>query len=388
MIAKLQVETTQASLVGAGDLLKAMQEDAEGSFDSASYRVIHGENGEAVLGVADTGAKLNVNTMTAADFMLIPSMTEDIAAAILDYVDADDEPNEGGAEAETYGSLTPSYRPRNAPIQHLEELELVEGVYPEMVRGIDFSLDGIIEDSENVNAPSSGSRATSSSDTTSFGWSAILTASSTIGGYGPTGLKRVDLSTAQAGEVSSIAGVDGTQAELILGYAQAGIGPLEDFIRVDLTTMAAQVNQAQGTTNPNNNRFRNVQNLSRDQLKRLYDGCSIGEISGLLPGKLNINTAAAETFDYISALDPAIADAIRGLRDSSGGNLQSVVDLLDLPELNRTQVAALARILDTRSNVFEFTAVGRDDNTGLSVEMQVQIDRSTLPVTIKMIRIR
>ena len=45
----------------------------------------------------------------------LPGMTESIADAILDWLDADDDLREFGAEADYYSSLSPGYAPRNGP---------------------------------------------------------------------------------------------------------------------------------------------------------------------------------------------------------------------------------------------------------------------------------
>ncbi len=62
--------------------------------------------------------------------MALPGMTEDVADAILDFVDEDDEPREYGAERDYYMSLSTPYAPINGPLQSIEQLLLVRGVTP------------------------------------------------------------------------------------------------------------------------------------------------------------------------------------------------------------------------------------------------------------------
>src|SRR5262245_331513 len=89
------------------------------------------------FGVLDEAAKVNLNALlridpsgkTAHDILMkLPNMTEDVANAILDWIDPDDTPRENGAEGETYGALSPAYRPKNGPLDSLDELLLVRGV--------------------------------------------------------------------------------------------------------------------------------------------------------------------------------------------------------------------------------------------------------------------
>ncbi len=48
--------------------------------------------------------------------------------SLMDWIDADDEPREDGAEAEAYGAMQDSYLCANAPLSTLEELLLVRGI--------------------------------------------------------------------------------------------------------------------------------------------------------------------------------------------------------------------------------------------------------------------
>ena len=55
-----------------------------------------------------------------------------IADAVVDWIDADDTPTQpGGAEVDYYSRLTPPYRPSNAPMTSVSELQMVNGVTPQ-----------------------------------------------------------------------------------------------------------------------------------------------------------------------------------------------------------------------------------------------------------------
>ena len=64
-------------------------------------------------------------------------MDESTADAILDWIDADNEPRDQGAEADYYLGLDPPVRPRNAVPPSLDELLLVRGVTREKLFGLD-----------------------------------------------------------------------------------------------------------------------------------------------------------------------------------------------------------------------------------------------------------
>jgi type II secretory pathway component PulK len=82
--------------------------------------------------------------------MGLPGMTEDVADAILDWMDSDDEPREYGAERDYYASLNTPYAPRNAPLQTVEELLLVRGVTPQMLFGLDTNRNGLVDQHEST----------------------------------------------------------------------------------------------------------------------------------------------------------------------------------------------------------------------------------------------
>jgi type II secretory pathway component PulK len=89
------------------------------------------------------------STSVGRDLLMgLPGMTEDVADAILDWMDADDEPRDYGAERDYYASLNTPYAPRNAPLQTVEELLLVRGVTPQMLFGLDTNRNGLVDQHE------------------------------------------------------------------------------------------------------------------------------------------------------------------------------------------------------------------------------------------------
>lgn len=102
-----------------------------------------------VFSLADESGKLNLNTATAAMLLALPRMTLELAAAIVDWRDADSNPSENGAEDEIYLRLNPPYQCKNAPFESVEELRLVYGMDLEILYGEDTNLNGILDPNEN-----------------------------------------------------------------------------------------------------------------------------------------------------------------------------------------------------------------------------------------------
>jgi len=383
MIAKLQGQTRQTDSVSTVQILASMAAENTGEVVAqgltTTWRIEHtDENGTLQPGVQDAHAKLNVNLLTQEDLLLLPDMTEELAQSIIDYIDADEDASVSGAEDETYQSLNHSYRARNTPIRDLAELDLVYNSRIEYVRGADADLNGIISAVER----SGQNQSTSNSD---GGWSAFMTAASSTSGLGAGGEPKLDLAAAQSADVTALLGVNTTQADAIVSSAQQTGFAMDAFIRTTLPNLANRAAQAQGQTLPANRR---PTDLTREQLALLVDNCTIGDAKLTLPGKININTVSRRTLEYLASVDSTLADELIEYRESQGGEIVSIVDLLDLPGMTRAQLATLAAIFDTQSTVFVATCKGRDAATGLEVEMIAELDRSTMPLTIRSLRVR
>lgn len=382
-IASIQGDTRQSTPVATVDVL-AHAATAVGSInlDSVTVRVEYADdNGTIQTGVFDTHARINVNLMSADDLMLLPNMTEDVAAAIVDYIDANDDTTTSGAEAQDYQGAQFPYVPRNAPIRSLRELDRVKRVTPDLVRGADLDLDNIVTRRESESTDAANTTASSAL----AGWSSVITAASSTSGLTPTGEKRIDLTQAQPGDLTGPLGVNTTQAQAIISAAQQSGFLIENFLGTALGTLAQQAAQASGQTIANANL---PAALTRPQLAALYDLAYIGDPKITKPGKININTVSRETLDYLTILDQTMADALIEYRDRSGGQVASMTELYDVEGMNETTLATLAKGMDVHSVVFVVTAKGRDTATGIQVEMIAEIDRSTMPMTIRSLRVK
>jgi hypothetical protein len=152
-------------------------------------------------GLEDESTRLNLNTLITLDkglpgtgrqlLMALPEMTEDVADAILDWLDEDDEPREYGTEIEYYSGLQPPYGTKNGPLATVEELLLVKGVTPQLLFGTDINRNGQLDSHETADAGSGGS-----TDPASYrGWSAYLTLYSLEWNISPDRLPRIYLNT-------------------------------------------------------------------------------------------------------------------------------------------------------------------------------------------------
>ena len=388
-IARLEAATEDPNQDNAYQALDDMTQAATGRVAGASWRIASTDGTREVLGPADAHAKINVNSPDSSVLLNIePFMTESAVDSIKDWVDADDDINLQGAELTYYLTLENGYRPRNAPMRSIAELELVADIEQRDVRGEDWNLNGVLdpnEDDGDLSWPPDNA-----DGILDQGWSGILTASSVDGGLAASGQAPLDLSAATEADVAARLAISVDQAKVIVEYvANASAPTMGDFIRRDLNQLRQLTARQQGQQVNQRDR---VTPLNTDELRLLIDEAGIGPGpdagAGRLPGKLNINTCAAETVQYLPGMTPELADAIIAERSGKAGGFTSIVDLLEVPGMSRAQLAQLNDLLCVRSNVFSVTCRGRDDTTGVEVEIRADLDRSTLPVSLSGVMVR
>ncbi len=104
--------------------------------------------GGAVVSLTDLSGRIDLNRLVDDQgrpvedrvrllerLLILIGRDTQLAAALLDWLDPDDTPQVGGAEAMTYAAAGLKYRPRNGPLLSLEELKLIKGFSPSVLRG-------------------------------------------------------------------------------------------------------------------------------------------------------------------------------------------------------------------------------------------------------------
>ncbi len=152
-------------------------------------------------GLEDESTKLNLNVVVQFDaeqagtgreiLMKLPGMTEDIADAILDWIDADDETRDYGAESDYYSAQVPGYAPKNGPLDSIDELLLVRDVTPWLLYGVDANRNG------NTDSTEPDSQSLVDVDNTdgslNSGWASYLTVHSMESNTSEEGESKIDL---------------------------------------------------------------------------------------------------------------------------------------------------------------------------------------------------
>lgn len=370
-------------------------------------------------GLENESGKLNVNSLLLADqyvenggrqlLMGLPGMTEDVADAIMDWIDADDEPREFGAEADYYSSLSPAYAPKNGPLETVEELLLVRGVTPELLFGADRNRNGVIDSGETV--PDALS-ALGVSDATAYrGWAAYFTLFSMELNVRPDGSAKIDLNQddleALYDELEADFGPE--VATFIVGYRQngpyegteesqpLGEGGLPDFSRPSRATFSTVLDlidarvrmQLDGEEEPVV--LGPIWSTSEPGLLRVALPLIMANLTAtsgkVIPGRININLAPPSILYGIPGLDPSAADAIIDFRPADPVNLDDdqyryETWLLADGVVTLEEMKALMPFVTCGGNVFKAQVVGYLGSGIPAVRHEVILDATVRPARV------
>ncbi len=377
-------------------------------------------------GLEDESSRLNLNMLLIADkavpnggrtlLMSLPGMTEDVADAILDWIDEDEEPREYGVEfGDYYSTLSPAYEPRNGPLQTVEELLLVAGVTPQLLFGADFNRNGMIDQHEQSMATSAGIATTQdvggSSAAASRGWSAYLTLYSNESNTAADGVQRIFLNNedlqALHDELSEVfsdewanyiaayrlygptEGNNNGQTEsasnLRLDLSEspkASLTQVLDLIGATVSIPGSDDNQPRVISSP----FQNDIISMATYMTSLMDNCTVSEAESI-PGRISINEAARELLLGVPAVDASsgepimseeLVDQIIELRttvtDENAAARGNETWLLSEAVVNLDQMKALAPFICGGGDVFRCQIVGYFQGGGPSSRAEIVFD--------------
>ncbi|MGL4550561.1 MAG: general secretion pathway protein GspK, partial [Gemmataceae bacterium] len=365
------------------------------------------------FGLTDEGAKINLNTLLDMDkgagevgkqvLLLLPNMTEEIAGAILDWLDPDEEPRTPGAENDVYSGMDPAYRCKNGPLDTLEELLLVQGVSAELLFGADKNRNGVIDGDETA-------------DGDTLGWSAYLTVYSRSVNVDSQGSQRINVNNADLATLGEQLAVLGPElGTYMLAYRLYGGRTSTDTTGVtasaETVTAKVQADLAAGTAKPK--KLRSLWDLvgsqvtvsvgtgrmakkvlyysplnsvekQKELLPLLMDYCSTSEKWDLAP-RVNINTAPEAVITAlkdVAKLSETDVTAIMEKRpDPSAGGVpegvfKSTAWLVTEAGLKPAVVKALEKFITGQTQVYRFQVVGKfgDDKPGPTSRLEAVVD--------------
>ena len=332
-----------------------MDEDPrlQGYFSVVAPSILEGVQTGTRYGLQDESIRLNLNILTLADayqenggrtlLLALPDMTEEIADAIMDWIDEDDEAREYGCEFnDYYKGLNPTYTPKNGPLDSVEELLLVRGVTPALLFGADANHNGIIDLEEQQAAGAIEPELV-------LGWSNYLTLFSKEKNYNNAGQQRININESNLENLyNDLASTMREEwASYIVAYRLYGpYTPAEDdetdgvitgddldlegegsftFLQVlDMVDTFVKVDTGGDSVIVESP----IKSASIGaQLPTLMDNLSIYD-KGVITGRLNINQCSRQLLLGIPGMTEEIADQIVSVRDE-------VPDETQIADINR-----------------------------------------------------
>jgi len=365
-------------------------------------------------GLEDESVRLNLNILITADelqenggrtlLMALPGMTEDVADAILDWLDEDDEQREFGAELDYYAGQEPPYAPKNGPLDSVEELLLVRGVTPELLFGADTNRNGVLDPNEPSGEALGG--VDNSDGSLNSGWAAYLTLYSAErnlqADYAPRVYLNQDDLEKLYSDLEQMLGAE--KATFIVSYRQSGpytgntkpqqfAGQQPDLTQagntkftsvLDLVGAQTQLKASgQSKATVLASPYANDPLIMDSYMPELCDKLTVSP-APLIPGRINVNLAPKVVLQGVPGMTEEILSEILSKREvePSGDYPNRIYESWLLSEgiVDMTQMKALAPFLTGGGHVYRAQSVGYFEEGGPSARLEAVID-ATQPTT-------
>jgi len=374
------------------------------------------EEGEVIglrFGVEDESSKLNLADLPLWEqrvpgsgkeaLMHLPGMTESLAEAMLDWIDADGEPRSQGAEGDYYASLDPAYAPRNGSPLSLEELLLVKGVTRSLLFGADANRNHHVDEREAGRAAEHAAQAVSLEDES---WSALLTVYSAEANVDPLGRPRINLNSPQLVQLEQALRhlLDARWASFILAYRQFGpyhgdepanaaASLVSDVSRPPKFTITSVLDlvdakvgvpssSKEGTTTVYASPLLPGRDAMRLELSRLLDYTTLTD-SPLIRGRVNVNQAPRIVLAAVPGMTETLVDQILSARTSPlafhDPDRRHATWLLAEGLVDLERMKALLPYLTGGGDVFRGQIVGFFDDLPQASRVEVVIDATSNP---------
>lgn len=353
---------TEAILDGAvSHAMATLQNDLDTGQDNLTEDdwATLGENGQTTfplgdgiyqLQIIDASSRVNLNTATRDQLLLLPGMTEEIADAIIDWRDEDDTPGASGAETDTYETYPRPYQAKNAPFDTVDELMMVQGITPLLLYG-DPSQTAQTEDTTNNASVLSG-------------LADLVTVRSYERNVNATGEARLNLANVTQEQLQNLTTVTVTaqQAQAVIQRrGQQQFHSVAELLDVRLPGPGGgEGQQPQPGQGPNA--------FTKEQVMQMVDLFTVAG-ARTLEGRVNVNTASLDVLKTLPDMTDEAANNIISRRPFA-----SVGDLLDDAVMPEALFRTLVNRITTKSSIYivRVRAAARPNGRVRAVEALVE----------------
>jgi type II secretory pathway component PulK len=354
------------------------------------------------FGITDEASKLNINvvaksTNPSAQLLMLPGITNQQADSIVDWIDTDTQNITGGdgAESPFYEGLPEPYDAKNADLETVEELMLIQGFGPGFIGGPDplFGIDrnhnGVIENGEMVN----GSTGTNSNgETADRGIFPFVTIYSQEPDVDIQGNKRINCSGV-GGNAQNLtqqltnAGVQSNIASKIASAVQRS-APIRNIFDLankgglssqDLATVADKLTFQVSATAAVTNTGRTSTSSGGNKTGNSSSGS--GSTSTTLKGLININTAPREVLMTLTAVSSLTQNDIDNLiNERQRADTSTIMWVADSLPMNKA--AEIGSYITARSFVYSADIVAVSGDGRAFKRVRIVVDATQSPPKI------
>lgn len=306
--------------------------------------------------VTDESGKLNINTATREQLMGLQHMKTEIADAILDWRDKDDQPKEEGVESGYYEQRTYGHRIRNGPFRTVRELLLVKGVDENLFYGEDTNFNGLLDENER-----DGEERMPMDDRDSEldrGWLDYVTCYSYDWNRDAMGQQRVNINEADEEDLEEKLGISTSHAKWIVNNRNNNYNSIGDLINNNSPKEAPENAGSNEQPTP----------LDLETYKSIVDKICITN-DNRVPGRVNVNTAPREVLVALlgNASDAEErAENILTHRAGLAYGMSTIGDLLNVSGMDVGTFKKIANQVTVRSPVFTIRSVAQASQTAVS----------------------
>lgn len=284
---------------------------------------------DPVFSLMDEGSKLNLNTATQEMLEALPNMTAELAAAIVDWRDEDEDPSPGGAESQTYLLNVPAYSCKNSSFETVEELRMVQGCDWAILFGEDANRNGVLDSNEDDGEDSfPGDNRNGMLDP---GLWEYVTVYSREPNTRADGSPRINLNADDNRELEALLGrtLGESRAQQVLQALRGGQGPVRYGSELDFYTRSG---------------------MTSDEFSQVADALTVTE-DEFIEGRVNVNTASETVLACIPGISENLAAQLVAYREGKTDELDTIAWVTEV--LDEASTAEAGPYLTVRS--YQFT---------------------------------
>ena len=320
-----------ASVIALGQAPRLDQVDAQAQqLGDGLFWLIrpdHTDDSEIAFGIQGEGGKINLGALITPvgnggalpdfDLLELPGMDENLAAAIIDWQDPDENVSPGGAEAAYYLSRETPYEIKNGGLETVGEMRYIRDVTQALLYGEDANRNGKLdpnEDDGSANTPDDNA-----DGQLDRGFIDHFTIYSNDPGLSDSGEEKITLDVVtSAQERNALSAFLATH----VGEERAAELAARSFARTGSNSSYVSVLE-----------FMTVTEATEEEFELVHDGLKRLDNDENIEGLIDVYHASEDVFATLPGLDPGDARALINARpdlenDEPVRNISWIIDVL------------------------------------------------------------